>query len=442
MAKTSNKKMIIFFILTFLLFLYKYCTVYSLYTDNIWNFGASYNIATGLLPYKDFNLLTFPLSNFITIPFIILFKYKIISYYIMLSIVLTLCIYITYKINKKALPIIIALLMLENFGSYNCLSLLFVLLLILLERKNKNDYLIGFILGLTVMSKQVMLLMIIPTFFTKDISKIFKRFIGACIPWIALLLYLLINNIFFDFINYTLLGMFDFGKSNSKFTIFIIFWIVAVIVVLKGWKKHKDITYLYSLFYLIIAVPIFDLNHIALTLIPFLIVTTENYKFRGKVLNTRNIDIIAIVSITIFLSCSFIYLSDKINYFNLNSKSSYFLTISNNNLDNWADTINKYYMKYKKDYSVYFLDDIIYYYKLNYNIPINKFDMTLCGNNGYNGTPKLEKQIQNINKDTVFIVAMNQQKSVQHNNELFEFIDNNYKVIDEFPNYRIYLIEN
>ena len=38
--------------------------------DEIWNYGFSYNMASGYLPYRDFNMIITPLFNFlISIPF-------------------------------------------------------------------------------------------------------------------------------------------------------------------------------------------------------------------------------------------------------------------------------------------------------------------------------------------------------------------------------------
>ena len=34
---------------------------HELNNDNVWNYGFAYNIASGLIPYRDFNMVTTPL---------------------------------------------------------------------------------------------------------------------------------------------------------------------------------------------------------------------------------------------------------------------------------------------------------------------------------------------------------------------------------------------
>lgn len=53
-------ELLIIFILTLLF--NTFCN--NLTIDEIWNYGFSYNIATGLIPYKDFNMVITPLYPF------------------------------------------------------------------------------------------------------------------------------------------------------------------------------------------------------------------------------------------------------------------------------------------------------------------------------------------------------------------------------------------
>ena len=60
MKKNKNNyiELIIIFILTFLFTILNKVTY-----DEIWNYGFSYNIANGLMPYRDFNMV---LTSFIS----------------------------------------------------------------------------------------------------------------------------------------------------------------------------------------------------------------------------------------------------------------------------------------------------------------------------------------------------------------------------------------
>ena len=46
--------------------------------DEIWNYGFAYNIATGLIPYKDFNMIVTPLFPMISAIFMKIFGINII----------------------------------------------------------------------------------------------------------------------------------------------------------------------------------------------------------------------------------------------------------------------------------------------------------------------------------------------------------------------------
>ena len=59
----KNKYLILELIITFIsIFLYHVMNSRMDY-DEIWNYGFSYNIASGLIPYKDFNMITTPLYS-------------------------------------------------------------------------------------------------------------------------------------------------------------------------------------------------------------------------------------------------------------------------------------------------------------------------------------------------------------------------------------------
>ena len=73
----------------------------------------------------------------------------------------------------------------------------------------------------------------------------------------------------------------------------------------------------------------------------------------------------------------------------------------------------------------------MYYHKLKSNIPINKFDLTLIGNNGYKGNEKLKKTIKNM-KNTLFLIneASNFNPYDQTNYELVNYIKDNYPKLE------------
>lgn len=432
LKKIEYKQKLFYFIIWFLIF-FNYMILDSLDSDNLWNFGASYSIANGLTPYKDFNLLTFPLSNFIAVLFMIIFGKKIIAYYIMCSLFLTFSLILILKLNKKIFLLILFLVLFFNFSSYNIISLFFCLLLMYLEKNNKgfkyHDFIMGLVTGLLIINKQSMVIFILPLIINKNFKQIIQSISGFLIPLFFLIIYLIINKNFINFINYTLLGVLDFGDQNGNFSFFTIIWFLMVIYNLYKYIKTSDLKWIYSGSFWILDVPLFDIKHTALSFIPTLTnITIEKHNLKKYNL-LYNKTLIIFISILI-INKIYINIKDTNYYINMDNDNVYFLAGYKKTLDKYLQVVDIYYNKYRKNYNVYFMDDIIYLYKLNNNIPINKFDMTLYGNNGYKGTEKLIAQIKNMPENTVFIVNRNQENSSQHNMKLYNYIVNNLKKID------------
>ena len=139
----------------------------------------------------------------------------------------------------------------------------------------------------------------------------------------------------------------------------------------------------------------------------------------------------------------------KNSYYELNNDSNYYLILTKNSVVEYSNDVYQYYQSHINEYDIYFLDNNIYYVKLEHNIPINKFDLFLNGNNGYDGTNKLKEKIKNMKTKTMFIVdervflKKGQDKFDQTNFELIEFVINNYEKIDSINEmYNVYEIVN
>ena len=57
-----KKKIILILFLTLFIFSFNYFIFHKIIDDcdEIWNFGFSYNIAKGAIPYRDFNMIVLP----------------------------------------------------------------------------------------------------------------------------------------------------------------------------------------------------------------------------------------------------------------------------------------------------------------------------------------------------------------------------------------------
>ena len=69
--------------------------------DEIWNYGFAYNIATGLIPYKDFNMVVTPLFPIMSALFMKILGINIVTFHIFNAIICTTIFYYM----KKHIPI-------------------------------------------------------------------------------------------------------------------------------------------------------------------------------------------------------------------------------------------------------------------------------------------------------------------------------------------------
>ena len=91
------KYQILELIIIFLITLIYNLLCLNLSGDEVWNYGFSYNISTGLIPYKDFNMIIPPFGAYIyAIPFL-LFKRKYFMKHPLIIIIITKIIVIIFK---------------------------------------------------------------------------------------------------------------------------------------------------------------------------------------------------------------------------------------------------------------------------------------------------------------------------------------------------------
>ena len=192
-------------IVLFIFFLLFNLIISPLNLDEIWSYGFSYNIATGLIPYKDFNMVITPFYSILMALFLKI-NNNILFFHIINSLIPTSILYLTHKLIKEKVFILLPLLIFPlniTFPNYNLFLLLLFILLIYLEKNKKSDLIIGLILSFIFLTKQSVGLFLIPVslYYLKDKKKIFKRLITFLIPVIIFIIYLLITNSFNRFID-------------------------------------------------------------------------------------------------------------------------------------------------------------------------------------------------------------------------------------------------
>ena len=97
--------------------------------DEIWNFGFTHNIYSGLVPYKDFNMVLTPLFPMImALPFYI-FGSSMLLFHIENAVLFILLCYFLYKMYNH-----------PNFGLYlfTVISILAILFVIVFKTKRKG----------------------------------------------------------------------------------------------------------------------------------------------------------------------------------------------------------------------------------------------------------------------------------------------------------------
>ena len=287
--------------------------------DELWNYNFARNVASGLVPYKDFNMLQMPL-----LPLVCGLLLKIISnqLFVMRIIAALICSSIVFLIYKilKLLKINNNLLIIIMFFvgclyrdilciDYNWMSLLFLLFIIYYETRQykenekiltvnpKIDIFIGLLAGLTFTLKQTSGFLICAAVIgnkligvkNRDDFKLFIRsfifrLFGILFPVLIIFTYLLINDAFDDFISYTLKGASSFTNYISygnllKFNITGLLSISVPIlivyelynVVIKTNKKQLYYIYVYGLSIFIIGFPISDKIHFVIGSTPIII---------------------------------------------------------------------------------------------------------------------------------------------------------------------------
>ena len=436
----NNYHYLILFIFIFLT--YSFLIFPNNYGDPFANYGFSYAITRGLLPYLDFNTISTPLYSFVMS--IGLFIWNNYSMFLLeQALLVTVMFYLLNKIyGKKSYILLLVIYILGCFSinaTYNFFSFFLIIVLLLLEDKYKDkDYLIGIVIGSIILSKHTIgILLIIPSliYYFKDKKKLLKRFIGLLIVGLIFIIYLLLTNSFMKFIDLCVLGLFDFSTKNGHaFNIFfylsIIIFIVSFIITI---RNKKDIKNLYLLLGISFVIPLFDLCHfsiytlcLTLQLLPF-IKKHENYF--GLLAFILSI----IISIVTFININKIYHPVK----NKNIKHFEYI---NNGKYNYDTTI-----KYFKIFDEYKNALILSYSKMQYDISRDKdidyFDVLLYGNFGYNGSNKMIERIKKLHN--IYIIVdersyLEKNSDSQFDKTVVEYVIKNYKQVEKRDRFLIY----
>lgn len=437
MNKNKIFKYIIIFILVFVWNMF----IVGVNGDEIWEFGFAYNVSLGYLPYRDFSTVVPPLFSFLySIPLLIFGRNLLIHQLFNTGIVTGMLYLLDKMYGKKSYILIIIMLlgMLTLMPGYNVLLLSLYVLLIYLEKKKSNDYLIGFVLALLLLTKHTVggfLIIVGLLYFIKDTNKIKKRFIGILIPCLICLIYFILTKTLMSFLDLCVFGLFDFGSKNgSSISIFFIFSVILLISLLLIIKKDKEkrLFGFYTLAFYMVIVPLFDIPHIVLFLVAYTMYMFDNFEFEAKI----NLELLVIGLYTI---CSIILLKGNSPIYNHNLSNIKYRRLESNVVDACIKVND--YINRNRDKDFIFFNSEGYLFRIINNQRIYNYDMNLYGNHGYNGTEKILEEIKDKKGAYIMLDVSELDLIGQEDREAINYIINNGIAIDHVAYYDIYILK-
>lgn len=468
--------------------------------DELWNYNFARNVADGLLPYKDFNMVQMPLLPMICGTILKLTFNELAVMRILAVLLITAILYVTYKIFKilkinqyivNILIIGIYLLCYKHFCiDYNFAILLVILITMYLELKNlsngkevlslnKNDFLLGILVGTSVLFKQTtgLFLSVIFIFYKlllaskkEEFKKIFKiiliRLMGILIPIVLFAIYLNVNNIWEDFLDYTIYSLNTFTNKISYVNILkgIYGFIIAILGILvpvtiigmyfisvckkikTDEQKNIFILFCYSVTAFIVVYPISDSIHFLIGSFPTLIslgyivwllahksINKNKIKYTVKYF-LQGFTSISICVIVIYSIITLFQYASNCNQYNELEHFKYIPAFSEG-----IQKIDDFILEQNKEgKEVYILDATAAIYMIPINIYNKDYDMFLKGNLGSKGEKGQIEKLENTTNTVVLIMNENYRRNWQNPEEVRAYIIDNWTKIGEIQNFDIY----
>ena len=414
--------------------------------DELWNYNIARQIAYGLLPYKDISMITTPLMPAICSICIKLIADELIVARVLTAALATAIFIMSYlimkKLTKKTSVSLLATMVIAfvyypfitydyNYGAL----LAFLIAEYLIVRKFSQsgfkhqifyNLLIGFVCGLSILTKQTMGLII--TFFimlvpfikvTKKedwkiaITNILWRILGTVIPIGAFLIYLSLTNSLNDFISYCILGVKHFSNSISYLKLFaneniltrvwaglapVILLAVIIIAIIKRKKDTNFVVMAWLSIPMLFAMyPIADDAHFYVAIMPLLL--TGLYLLADiDIMKAGKLENAIIVAVTVFAACMMGYISYKeySEYISIKNKNTelehYHYLQVDNYIKNRANELEEY--RKNANVEVYILNADVAAYHIPMNRYYKDYDMFNLGNLGKDGESGIIKRIE------------------------------------------------
>lgn len=465
--------------------------------DELWNYNFAKNIAEGRLPYKDFNMIQMPLLPIICAFFLKVIANELIVMRLLAIILNSLILFMVYKImtvlkiNKKVIFLFLMSIYLIYYN-YFCIDYNYSILLIALtgiylelnfSNKNtilksniKHDIGVGVLIGTSILLKQTTglfisaifvfykLLIISKKIQIKEIVKIISlRLIGIFIPIGLLLSYLILNNIWWEFLDYAIYGIRTFSNKieyaylikNSNLHIKVLSILVPFVIlymylktVVKTQKTKEDnnifILFCYSVGCFIVVFPISDVIHFLIGSMPaiisfvYIIYIRLIKKERIKEFVKKYIKAFFIIITIVLLTTSIVMTINYLSNYKTFSKSNHYKFISTD-LDKNILKMDSYIIKKRQEgKKVYILDASACLYMIPLDEYNKNYDMFLKGNLGSKGEAG---QIENLQNEENIIVLIKNEKYLrnwQNPEQVRKYIIENWSKKGEINQFDIY----
>ena len=431
----NNILYIVVFIISFILLI----LFGSNNTDIIWNYGDCIALTRGLIPYKDFNIITTPLYPLLMSSFLFLNS----NYYVFIleqSLLITILFYVIDKnIGHKSI-LLFSLSLFPNFyilfPNYNFFVVFLVIIIYLLDKKNYSDLFVGILLGLLILTKHTIggVILICSLISTFSLKKSLKRIGGCILPGIVFIIYLIITKSFYNFINLSIFGLFDFNNKNNLILPLplIIFILIIIYLIYSFIKNPKEKANYYLLGSLIFVYPIIDYFHINYLIFITLYFILEKIKIKNNKKYMEKISVFIIIELIFFNIISNINYYKNIHLYNINHFQGYYMHKEDYKYFDAA------YKKYKKYNNCKMISMQSMLFDIAADKNINYFDIPLYGNFGYDGINNMKKKISKMHNTYIFINYFNNRQFAR---ELCDYVKKKGKYIEKVGDYEIYYIE-
>ena len=303
------------------------------------------------------------------------------------------------------------------------------------------------------------------------IKNVLFRILGIIIPVFILLIYLLINGAFVDFMDYAVLGISTFTNKISYKTLFyqnisvkilaglmpISIIIMFVTLFVKDWidskTKQQILTILiYSFSIILVMYPIADVMHFLMgSIIPIIgfiyIISLIGKVGYDKLQYNKKYKVYKILTLIIWIIIFAIILGTSLtNYYKYITeekcmKLEHFKYIPlNKDEENSINEIVEFILeKQNEGKNIYILDAVAALYKIPANTYTKDYDMFLIGNLGKDGQEGQIEKIKNSNENTIYLIRRNEENlNWQTPKQVYQYVKQNMNKIDEIGAFDIY----